>query len=138
MATLHTLTLKLSAAVARAAGTPMALGVAMVFALGSVAYGARVGFTREWALTFDVVTSLVPLLMVFILQSSQNRDGLALQAKLDELILRGDGANRMVGAEDKDERELRSLADSIRREASGDGAGTADGAGRTGAATGTG
>jgi low affinity Fe/Cu permease len=135
MTTVHTLTLKISAAAARATGTPAALAVAVAISVGSVVYGARVGFTKEWALAFDIVTALVPLLMVFILQSSQNRDGLALQAKLDELILRGEGANRMVGAEDKDERELRSLADSIRQEASDDGTGPAAGTGET---TGTG
>ncbi len=122
MTTVHTLTLKVSAAAARATGTPAALAVAMAIAAGSVMYGAKVGFTKEWALAFDIVTALVPLLMVFILQSSQNRDGLALQAKLDELILRSEGANRMVGAEDKDVHELRTLADSVRREASDDGA----------------
>ena len=94
----------------------------MAFGAGSVLYGAEVGFSKTWALAFNIVTSLVPLLMVFILQSSQNRDGLALQAKLDELILQGAGANRMVGAEDMDEHDLRDLADSIRREASDDAA----------------
>jgi len=48
--------------------------------------------------------------MVFVLQNSQNRDGKALQAKVDELILASQAQNRFVGIEKRDERELRELS----------------------------
>ena len=117
MPSVHAITLRLSATAARWSGTPVALAAAGMFAAGSVIYGARIGFSEEWALTFDIVTALVPFLMLFVLQSSQNRDGLALQAKLDELILQSEGLNRMVGAENLEEPDLRRLVDRIQREA---------------------
>jgi low affinity Fe/Cu permease len=53
--------------------------------------------------------------MVFVIQSSQNRDGLALHLKLDELIKAVEGArNGLVAAEELDEAKLHELQDSFR------------------------
>jgi low affinity Fe/Cu permease len=48
--------------------------------------------------------------MVFVLQNSQNRDGKALQAKLDELILTSQAQNKFVGIEKLEEQELREMS----------------------------
>ena len=48
--------------------------------------------------------------MVFVLQNSQNRDGKALQAKLDELILTSQAQNKFVGIEKLDEKQLREMS----------------------------
>jgi low affinity Fe/Cu permease len=51
--------------------------------------------------------------MVFVLQNSQNRDGRALQAKLDELILTSQAQNKFVGIEKLDERQLREMSERL-------------------------
>ncbi|MGJ7043471.1 low affinity Fe/Cu permease [Shinella sp. BE166] len=48
--------------------------------------------------------------MVFVLQNSQNRDGKALQAKLDELILTSQAQNKFVGIEKLDEQQPREMS----------------------------
>jgi len=48
--------------------------------------------------------------MVFVLQNSQNRDGRALQAKLDELILTSQAQNSFIGIEKLDEEQLRRMS----------------------------
>jgi low affinity Fe/Cu permease len=55
--------------------------------------------------------------MVFVLQNSQNRDGKALQAKLDELILSSQAANKFVGIEKLDEDDLREISKSLAEKA---------------------
>ncbi|MBI4048237.1 MAG: low affinity iron permease family protein, partial [Devosia nanyangense] len=65
-------------------------------------------------------TTIITFLMVFVLQSSQNRDGLAVQLKLDELILATKAENSFVGAErltDDEIRQLRELCNTQRVEA---------------------
>jgi low affinity Fe/Cu permease len=51
--------------------------------------------------------------MVFVLQNSQNRDGEAIQAKLDELIRVSAGTDRLIGAEHLSEEELRHIREVI-------------------------
>ena len=48
--------------------------------------GPLFGFSETWQLVINTGTTIITFLMVFVLQSSQNRDGLAVQLKLDELI----------------------------------------------------
>jgi low affinity Fe/Cu permease len=55
--------------------------------------------------------------MVFVLQNSQNRDGKALQAKLDELILSSQAANKFIGIEKLDEKELREMSATLAQKA---------------------
>jgi low affinity Fe/Cu permease len=60
------------------------------------------------------VTTIITFLMVFVLQNSHNRDGKAVQAKLDELILTSGAENRFMGIEHLDEKELRRLTELLR------------------------
>jgi low affinity Fe/Cu permease len=55
--------------------------------------------------------------MVFVLQNSQNRDGKALQAKLDELILTSQAQNKFVGIEKLEEQELREMSKKLAEKA---------------------
>ena len=55
--------------------------------------------------------------MVFVLQNSQNRDGAAVQAKLDELIRVSSGTNRLIGSEHLSEEELKHIQDVIAKAA---------------------
>ncbi len=61
----------------------------------------------------NTATTIVTFLMVFVLQNSQNRDGRAVQAKLDELIITSHAANKYVGIEKLDEKHLRELSDKL-------------------------
>ncbi|WP_245300437.1 low affinity iron permease family protein [Rhizobium sp. YK2] len=59
----------------------------------------------------------IPMMMVFVLQNSQNRDAKALQAKLDELILTSKAQNEFVGLEKLDQESLRKMSKTLSEEA---------------------
>ena len=68
--------------------------------------GPLFGFSDTWQLTVNTGTTIVTFLMVFLIQNTQNRDGAALQAKLDELIRVGEAENRFIGIEHLSESEV--------------------------------
>jgi low affinity Fe/Cu permease len=88
--------------------------ITFVGAVVSIAIWAISGpffqFSETWQLVVNTATTIITFLMVFVLQNSQNRDGKALQAKLDELILSSQAANKFVGIEKLDEDELRQMS----------------------------
>jgi low affinity Fe/Cu permease len=74
------------------------------------ASGPLFHFTDTWQLVINTGTTIVTFLMVFLIQNTQNRDGMALQAKLDELIHAMDNANNaMLDLEELDEQTLTRL-----------------------------
>jgi low affinity Fe/Cu permease len=65
------------------------------------------GFSDTWQLVINTGTTIVTFLMVFLIQATQNRDTLALQLKLDELIMATNNArNHIAGIEDATDEEL--------------------------------
>lgn len=83
-----------------------AFGLIVVWAIS----GPLFGFSETWQLLINTGTTIVTFLMVFIIQKSQNKDALAMQIKLNELLAAHDKAsNRIVGAEDMSEEELQVL-----------------------------
>lgn len=96
--------------VAQWSGQPFAFVLAVALVLVWALSGPFFGFSETWQLVINTGTTIITFLMVFVLQNSQNRDGKALQAKLDELILTSKGAeNKFIGIEKLDEEELREL-----------------------------
>lgn len=74
------------------------------------AAGPIFGFTETWQLIINTCTTIVTFLMVFLIQRAQNKDSLAIQLKLNELIASMNGAsNRLVDIEDISEHELEAL-----------------------------
>lgn len=74
-------------------------------------------YSETWQLVINTGTTIITFLMVFILQNSQNRDGKAMQTKLDELILTSHANNKFAGIEKLDEEQLRQLSDRLRESA---------------------
>ncbi len=67
-------------------------------------------YSETWQLVINTGTTIITFLMVFLIQKAQNKDGKAIQLKLNELIAAIDGAsNRMVNIEDLTEEELDRL-----------------------------
>ena len=61
--------------------------------------GPVFGFSDTWQLVINTGTTIITFLMVFLIQNTQNRDGAAIQAKLDELIRVSEARNRFIGIE---------------------------------------
>jgi len=69
-------------------------------------------YSDTWQLVINTGTTIVTFLMVFLIQSTQNRDAKAVHLKLDELIRAVHGArNQLVDLEHLSEDELEELAD---------------------------
>ena len=76
--------------------------------------GPLFGFSDTWQLVINTSTTIVTFLMVFLIQNTQNRDTLALQLKLAELIIAMQGAkNKIATAEDLSEEDLEQLHETI-------------------------
>ena len=92
-----------------------ALGSAWAFAVacGVVVVWAITGplfhYSDGWQLVINTGTTIVTFLMVFLIQNTQNRDGAAIQAKLDELIRSGQGKNDFIGIEHLTEAEVQEF-----------------------------
>lgn len=73
-------------------------------------------FSNTWQLVINTGTTIITFLMVFIIQNTQNRDGKAIHAKLDELIrAKKDADNSFIDIEKVSEKELEEKLASVRR-----------------------
>ena len=77
-------------------GSAGAFVVACSVIVAWLATGPLFGFSDTWQLVINTGTTIVTFLMVFVIQHSQNKDTVALQLKLDELIRANDAADNMV------------------------------------------
>ncbi|MFN0062980.1 MAG: low affinity iron permease family protein [Myxococcaceae bacterium] len=72
-------------------------------------------FSNTWQLVINTGTTIVTFLMVFLIQRSQNKEGLAIQLKLNEIVAAlSTASNRLIDIEDLSEGELRVLKDHFR------------------------
>jgi low affinity Fe/Cu permease len=72
--------------------------------------GPMFQYSDTWQLVINTGTTIVTFLMVFLIQRTQNKDSLALQLKLNELVAAMEGAsNRLISVEDLSEEELETL-----------------------------
>ena len=107
-----------ASAVARLSGKASTFIAAVAVVLVWAVTGPLFHFSDTWQLVINTGTTIVTFLMVFLIQNTQNRDTLALQLKLDELIIAMKGArNEMACIEEDSEEELEDLQKQERRRA---------------------
>ncbi|CAN5219250.1 hypothetical protein BH10PSE7_BH10PSE7_04670 [soil metagenome] len=93
--------------VARWCGSPLAVALATASIILWAIAGPFFGFSDVWQLTINTGTTIITFLMVFIIQNSQNRDSMAVQIKLDELIRSHHLAhNALLDLEELDQTDL--------------------------------
>ena len=107
---------KVSVAAANFLGSPWMFIVNVLLILVWLAFGPVFHFSDTWQLLVNTVTTVITYLAVFLIQNTQNRDGKAVQLKLDELIraLRG-ARNKLVDLEDLSDEELKALKKEFQR-----------------------
>jgi low affinity Fe/Cu permease len=85
----------------------MTFVLATLVIVGWAVCGPIFHFSDTWQLVVNTGTTVITFLMVFLIQSTQNRDAQAVQVKLDELLRVSSGAqNVLMDLEDLDEQEL--------------------------------
>jgi low affinity Fe/Cu permease len=101
---------KIAAKITRGTGSPLAFIVAAALIIIWLVSGPLFGYSDTWQLIINTSTTIITFLMVFVIQHSQNKDTMALQLKLNELIASHEKAsNRLIDIEDLTEDELVQL-----------------------------
>ncbi|GAA3065546.1 low affinity iron permease family protein [Rhizobium viscosum] len=108
---------KFATTIADLSGKPATFVLALALVAVWAVSGPFFGYSETWQLIINTSTTIITFLMVFVLQNSQNRDGKALQAKLDELILTSQAQNKFVGIEKLDEQQLRDMSEKLAEKA---------------------
>jgi low affinity Fe/Cu permease len=94
-------------ATARTSGHPVTFGLAVLVIIAWAVTGPLFRFSDTWQLVINTGTTIVTFLMVFLIQNTQNRDSVAMQIKLDELLRAVKGAHTaLADLEDLTEEEL--------------------------------
>src|SRR4051794_19091847 len=96
-----------------AAGRPwaflLAVGVVLLWGLT----GPLFHYSDTWQLVINTGTTIITFLMVFLIQATQNRDGLAIQTKLDGLVKASEASNELLRLEQRDEAAIQRARDAI-------------------------
>lgn len=93
----------------------MAFSMAVLVVLVWLTTGPLFRFSDTWQLVINTGTTIMTFLMVFLIQRAQNKDALAIQLKLNEIVAAIEGAsNQLIAVEELTEAELRTLHDHYR------------------------
>ncbi|MDX3894675.1 low affinity iron permease family protein [Pusillimonas sp.] len=100
----------LSERIAQWAGTPWSFSIAIGLVLLWAVSGPVFGYSDTWQLVINTGTTIITFLMVFLIQNTQNRDAIAVQLKLDELLRVVKGARTgMINVDQLSNAELQEL-----------------------------
>jgi low affinity Fe/Cu permease len=98
-------------------GQPAAFVIAVALIVIWGVTGPIFGYSDTWQLVVNTATTIITFLMVFLIQNSQNRDGAAMQAKLDELLRAVEAArNEFIGIEHLTDQEIEKIRDALEKE----------------------
>jgi low affinity Fe/Cu permease len=96
--------------ITKASGSPFSVICAILLVVIWAISGPVFNFSENWQLVINTGTTIITFIMVFIIQQSQNKDTIAIQIKLNELVASSEKAsNRVVNVEDLTEKELEVL-----------------------------
>jgi low affinity Fe/Cu permease len=99
-------------------GHPVTFLLAVAVVLVWIVTGPIFDYSDTWQLVINTGTTIVTFLMVFLIQNTQNRDILAVQIKLSELVLAMKGAeNKFAAIDDLTDEELQALHEQCRSRA---------------------
>jgi low affinity Fe/Cu permease len=103
---------KFSSVVTQVAGSTKAFIVALAIVMVWAATGPVFDYSETWQLVINTGTTIITFLMVFIIQKSQNKESLAVQLKLNEIIAaHTEASNRLIDVENLTEAELKTIHD---------------------------
>ena len=104
--------------ISHASGRPVTFLLALLVVIIWAVTGPLFGYSDTWQLVINTGTTIVTFLMVFLIQNTQNRDTLAIQLKLSEVILAMEGVpNKFATIEDLTDEELEALHEKCRGDA---------------------
>ncbi len=99
-------------------GHPAAFIIAVTACVIWAISGPLFNYSDTWQLVINTATTVLTFLAVFLIQNSQNRDGAAIQAKLDEILIAvGKARTELVGIENLTDTQLDALKAALEREA---------------------
>lgn len=99
----------LATSVDQLSGRPLTFVVALMLIAAWALTGPLFHFSDTWQLIINTSTTIITFLMVFVIQNTQNRDGAAIQAKLDELIRVTAARNTLIGIETLTQEEIEAI-----------------------------
>jgi len=101
---------KFATIVTSATGSTTAFIIAIILVLAWLISGPIFHYSEKWLLFFNTITDMIIFLMVFLLQKAQNKDSLAIQLKLSELLSSHEPASKeLINAENMTEDELKVI-----------------------------
>ena len=108
---------KFANAVSRMTGRAWTFVICIVLVAAWAATGPIFHYSDTWQLVINTSTTIITFLMVFLIQNTQNRDGAAIQAKLDELIRISEAENRYIGIEKLTDTQLEGILEEVEQHA---------------------
>ena len=101
---------KFATTVSKATGSSAAFVIAFAIVILWAISGPFFNYSQTWQLFINTGTTIITFLMVFLIQKAQNKDSLAIQLKLNELVASSElSSNRLVDIESMTEEEMQAV-----------------------------